>query len=177
MTLEYVVSAVAKLTRRYRTRDPFELCAALGIELWFDDLGQNLKAFYVYESRERNIAVNNRCSEELQRVLVGHELCHDQEHRSLIKMKGFTEIDLFNLTSPLEYEANLYAAELLLDDERLLELMEDEVSFFAITQQMKVPPELLDLKYRLLKHKGYRIQPLYLGQANFLARETLSLGV
>jgi Zn-dependent peptidase ImmA (M78 family) len=83
-------------------------------------------------------------------------------------LRGFQEIDLFDRALPTEYEANLFAAGLLIDDGELLELLNDEEhSFFDVASELYVPADLLDFKFRVLKHKGYRINAPYIANGDF----------
>lgn len=84
-------------------------------------------------------------------------------------MRGFQELELFDMTTPAEYEANLFIAELIISDEDLLELLnERDKSFFRIANELYVPAELLDFKFRILKNKDLRIESPYVAQADFL---------
>ena len=78
-TIDYITQDVDRLTRKYMTRDPYELCGALGVDIHYKDLGQNAKAFYVCKNRVRSIVLNTRVSSIVQRVLLGHELAQAQE--------------------------------------------------------------------------------------------------
>jgi len=50
-----------------------------------------------------------------------------------------------------------------------LEQLNDDVSFFGAASRLRVPPELLDFKFRVLKRKGYKvIDPPLMCQSNFL---------
>jgi Zn-dependent peptidase ImmA (M78 family) len=163
---------VDELTRKFDTRDPYELCRELGVCIRYKDLGQDIKAYYFYQSRIRNIIINTRVSEIVRRILVSHELGHDRLHKEIAMLKGFQEIELFNRATPAEFEANLFAAELLINDGELLKLLNDEdKTFFGVARELYVPAELLDFKFRVLKHKGYRIQAPYIANADFLKNE------
>ena len=84
------------------------------------------------------------------------------------------KLELFDRALPTEYEANLFAAELLIDDDELLELLNDEnISFFGVAGELYVPADLLDFKFRVLKHKGYRINAPYIANSNFLKNDIL----
>ena len=68
-----------------------------------------------------------------------------------------------------EYEANMFAAELLIDDNELRELLNDsEKSFFGVAKELYVPAELLDFKFRILKNKGYHLEAPYIARSDFL---------
>ena len=168
-SINQISRAVDKLTRKYQTRDPHELCAALGVRIRLMDLDTDIKAYYFYQSRIRNIVLNSRVSETIRRILLGHELGHDQLHRNMAMLKGFQEIELFDTTRPTEYEANIFAAELMIADCELLELLNDEnKSFFDVAKELCVPAPMLDFKFRILKHKGYRIEAPYIANGDFL---------
>jgi len=101
--------------------------------------------------------------------LVAHELGHDRLHKEVAMLKGFQEVELFDRAQPTEYEANIFAAEVLIDDNELLELLNDEdKSFFDVARELYIPAPLLDFKFRILKHKGYRLQVPYITGGDFL---------
>jgi len=104
--------------------------------------------------------------------LVAHELGHDRLHKEIALLKGFQEIELFDMAQPLEYEANLFAAELLIGDDELLKLLNDkDRTFFDVARELYVPADLLDFKFRVMKHKGYRVQAPITARGDFLKEE------
>jgi Zn-dependent peptidase ImmA (M78 family) len=162
----------AGLIEKYQTRNPTEICAALDIRIRLKDLGHDIKAYYICLSRIRNVVINSRVSETVRRILVAHELGHDRLHQEIAMLKGFQELELFDMAVPAEYEANLFAAELLIDDNELLGLLNDEdKTFFSVAKELYVPADLLDFKFRVLKHKGYRLNAPYTSQSDFLKNE------
>ena len=172
MLLDYIDKTVNKLIRKYKTRNPYEICDALGIHVRLLDLGVNCKAYYLPVSRIRNIVLSTRVSEPLRRVLVAHELGHDRLHYEIALLQGFHEMEMFDFIKPTEFQANMFAAELLLDDTELFDLFNDsDSSFFGIARELDVPAALLDFKFRMLKHKGYRISPPYIVNSDFLKNE------
>ena len=171
-TIDYISRTVQKLCRKYRTRDPYELCDALGVRVRLKDLGTSIKAYYFYQSRIRSIVLNWRVSEPIRRILAAHELGHDRLHKEIAMLKGFQEIELFDMERPSEYEANVFAAELLIDENELLELFNDDnKSFFDVARELYIPAALLDFKFRVLKHKGYRIEAPYIANGDFLKND------
>ena len=171
-SIKYITRVVVKLSSKYHTRDPYELCDALDVKIRLMDLGLSIKAYYFYQSRIPNIVLNSRVSEPIRRILVGHELGHDRIHKKMAMLKGFQEIELFDKTLPAEYEANIFAAELLIPDNEVLELLNDEgKSFFDVARELGVPAPLLDFKFRVLKHKGYRIEAPYIANGDFLQND------
>ena len=45
----------------------------------------------------------------------------------------------------------------LLEDENVLEMLNADMSFFQAAAELKVPPELLDFKFRMMKRSGVQI--------------------
>ncbi|MDR0491514.1 MAG: ImmA/IrrE family metallo-endopeptidase [Oscillospiraceae bacterium] len=171
-SIDHISRTVDKICRKYRTRDPYELCDALGVRVRLKDLGTAIKAYYFYQSRIRSIVLNCRVSETIRNILVAHELGHDRLHKEIAMLKGFQEIELFDIARPAEYEANVFAAELLIDDNELLKLLNDDnMSFFDVARELYIPAALLDFKFRVLKHKGYRIEAPYIANGDFLRGE------
>ena len=69
----------------------------------------------------------------------------------------------------MEKDANLFAAELLLEDEDVLEMMNSDTTFFAAAAALNVPMELLDFKFRIMKWKGYMMMQAPIeSRSNFL---------
>ena len=167
--MDYITSLAGSLTRKHATHDPYELCDALGIRIRLKDLGTDIKAYYFCQSRIRNIILNTRVSDVVRRILVAHELGHDRLHKEIAMLKGFQEVELFDMAVPAEYEANIFAAEVLIEDDELLELLNDkDKSFFGVARELYVPAALLDFKFRVLKHKGYRIDAPFIAHGGFL---------
>ena len=166
---DFISKKVDRLVSKFKTRDPYEICGCLGIYIHFKDLGENLKGFYFYQSKIRNIAINTRLVEDIRRILISHELGHDRLHQRIAKMKGFQEFELYDAVMPTEHEANVFAAELLIKDNELLALLNDsERSFFDVARELSVPAELLDFKFRAFKQKGYRVVAPYIASSGFL---------
>lgn len=67
------------------------------------------------------------------------------------------DFELFDGVSQCEYEANCFAADYLLEDEDVLEMLNADMSFFQAAAELKVPPELLDFKFRMMKRSGVQI--------------------
>ena len=170
--IDYVCEKVNKVIKKYYTRNPFEICSDMNIHIHYKDLGTALKAYYFYQSRIKNIVINSRSRKIMRRVLCGHELGHAVLHGKLAAVKGFQELGLFDTVVPTEYEANLFAAELIVSDEELLELLNDrDKSFFEIAKKLYIPAELLDFKFRILKSKGFKLETPYIAQSHFLKND------
>ena len=171
MTYEEINTSVNALVKKYDERDPFKLCRAMGIVLLFQSLGtapDAIKGFFLESKRIRTITVNCDLPEVIQRIIVAHELCHAEYHRKS-GIHAFHEVAMFDHTSAFEKDANLFAAELLLEDKDVLEVLNQDTTFFSAAAAMCVPAELLDFKFRVMKWKGYKlIEPPTNARSNFL---------
>ena len=170
LTIDYIGGKVNSIIKKYGTRDPFEICDDMQIGLRYRDLGEQMKAFFFYHSRIKTIVLNTRCDEALQRVLCAHELGHAVLHTGLARTNfALEDSDLFCAAGNTEYEANIFASQLLIDDDELIELCGvSGYSLFEAAAILKMPFELLDFKLKIMKKRGHNIEPLYLSSADFL---------
>ncbi|WP_246798114.1 ImmA/IrrE family metallo-endopeptidase [Alkalibacter rhizosphaerae] len=172
LSISLISKEVKRIQNKYRESDPFRLCRLLGISLLFSPMGshpEDCKGFYLYQSRKQAIVLNEDLPEALQRIILAHELGHGILHRKASGLHSFHDFVLFDETSVYEYEANIFAADLLLEDSKVLSLLNDDLSFFQAAAKLKVPAELLDFKFRVLKRKGYKVvDPPFVSSSNFL---------
>ena len=172
MTTEAISNEVKRLLHIYHERDPYELCSAMNILMTESPMGTYegaCKGFCMKMFKQRIITVNSDLSKALQRIIVAHELGHYILHDDVLSVQAFHEFTLFDMTLKTEYEANIFAAELLLPDDVVLEKLNDDISFFGAAAELCIPPELLDFKFRTLKRRGYKvIDPPLMCQSNWL---------
>ena len=169
-TAIHVAEAVEKLTKKYGTRDPYELCALLGIKIHYIDMQKKLKGFFYYQSRQKNIVIDSNVNDVLERILIAHELGHAVLHTKIAMMRGFQEMEVLDGGSKEEDEANFFAAELLLEDDVVLSYL-GEYSFFEAAKMLYVPAALLDYKFSLLHEKGEVVDPMHIRKSNFLKED------
>ena len=115
---EKPIEAAQRLVKQYATRDPFAIAKALDIEvLGRSDFVRQKGAFCTVLNR-KFIFINDNMSDELKRIVCAHELGHALLHGKIAKA-GLLEFELFDVSSRLEYDANLFAATLLIDESDL----------------------------------------------------------
>lgn len=171
MTIEYIRSIVAELKKRFGDISAEEMCASLGIKVLRISMGKksrDCKGFFYMKSRIRVIVLNADLSRRNQLIILYHELGHAVLHKDMAIAKAFHDFELFDETDTCEYEANIFAAEYALPDDAVLEQLNDDTTFFAAAKTLRVPPELLDFKFRVLKRIGYTINPPYIAQSDFM---------
>ncbi len=171
MTYEAICRSVNKLKRKFKENDPVRLCEDMGIKLLYQSLGTHddaIKGFFLECKRIRTITINDDLPEIIQRIIIAQELCHAINHRNS-KIHAFHDVAMFDQTSVLEKDANLFAAELLLDDNEVLDALNRDTTFFQAAAILHVPIELLDFKFRIMKWKGYKLaEPPINARSNFL---------
>ena len=171
MTYAQIVSAVKKLKKKYGTSDPYELCNCLNIKVIQGHHGTgegSLKGFFMEHCRIRIITVNADLPKIFQRIIIAHELGHAVMHRAE-GVRTFQDVTLFDSSSTCEKEANLFAAELMLEDDDVFEKLNADCTFFTAAEALFVPMELLDFKFRMMKWKGYMLMEAPISaRSNFL---------
>jgi len=154
MLNEKIIKRASRLVRIYETADPFRIAREAGAEVYFRDLGK-LKGMYACIKRNRFIVVNQYMNAWLQKLVCAHELGHDQFHRELATNRWMHEFMLYNMNQRPEYEANVFAAELLLRDEDIIELSDGGLDIEQIARSLYSDVNLVALKLGLLSQKGY----------------------
>jgi len=169
---DFISSKVNRIKKKFAGFSLDGICKALKIKLRYEPLGNSAgacKGYYIVQSRIQMIVINSDLSDLLIRCILAHELGHAVLHRNAAGIKAFHDFSLFDATSKFEYEANVFAAQMLLDNDEVLALLNDDMSFFAAASTLGVPAELLDFKFRALKRQGFKVtEPPFTAQANFL---------
>ena len=127
-----------------------------------------LQRFFIVHRRIKHITVNDDLPEELQRVVFAHEIGHCVLHCSSGAMAAFHETVLFDTIDFREYEANIFASELLLTDDDVLDTLNDDMFFFQAASVLCVPSEILYFKFRVMKQKGYKLESPIVSSGDFL---------
>jgi len=167
----YILNISKKIIKKYKTRNPFEIAEAMNIEVLYCDLGK-LKGFYKKDGHNRFIVINENLNEPLQKIVCAHELGHDQLHRHLAKNSYIKEFMLYDMKSKPEYEANLFAAELLFSAKDVLEYFKQGYNFYETACLLNTDIHLLAVKLMVMNSNGYQLNiPVDL-KSNFLGTDT-----
>ena len=161
MSADYLSKVGLSLVRQCETRDPIKIAKQIGVEVMFCENFGPLKGMYRVIKRNRFIFLNCDLDERMMRIVCAHELGHDQLHRALGKGNGLQEFMLYNMTSVPEYEANIVASEILIDNDELLEyIYRYHYSAEQIARQMNTDINLVALKIAHLNELGYDLRPI-----------------
>lgn len=138
-----------KLFRKYGTRDPFRLACELGIHVMKRDDFDRQKGAFSVVLNVPFIFINDNLSEEMQRIVCAHELGHAMLHRRLCKQRKnqtIYELEIFDIKDNTEYEANVFAAGLLIDEEELTEYIQQGYDIVQMAKALDVNINLLMIK-------------------------------
>lgn len=163
----YITKKVEQLSLKFDTNDPYKLCDALGIRLSFKDLGK-MKGMYTILNRVRYIVINENLPEELQKIICAHELGHDILHKKIAMSKALQEFVIYDMKDRPEYEANYFAASLLLDSDEIMDLAREGYDVSQIAMALHTDINLLILKTEQMAEDGYCIHTPYSAEHNFL---------
>ena len=170
MYTERIYSLTKRLKNRYRTSDPFELADALNITITFKKFDK-LKGMYYIVERCAFITLNEELDEVMQKIVLLHEIGHHILHRHLASTT-FQEFCLYDMTSKPEMEANIFAANITLDDDDIISLARDEgYTAEQIARALYVPYPLLLIKMKDMNTRGYNFRIPYIPRADFLGRQ------
>lgn len=132
---------VQKLTKKYKTNDPFKLVDYLDITLIEKPLGETWGA-YMYLHRNKVIFINSDLPYHNKKAVLAHELGHALLHYwATCYFKGQKT---YFLTSKLEREANIFAAYLLIHNNIFKNYEGETLQYISLAEN--IPIKLLEIK-------------------------------
>ena len=164
---DYIQTIAHELITKFDTRDPFELCKAIGVEVFYADLG-NLKGMYKYLKKNRFAVINEKLDVYTRTLVCAHELGHDILHQDLAKKICLQEFILYDMRSRPEYEANLFASEILLPDEKIFTFAREGYDVEQIAKELCTDVNLVAIKVASMNTRGYRFNTIDSPKCNFL---------
>jgi Zn-dependent peptidase ImmA (M78 family) len=166
MTIDFqgIHRKASRLRNRHGTNDPLCLCRENGIAVEYHDLGSSedsCKGVFIVVSRIKRILINSALADFIQRIILAHELGHAVLHlNEALKRGQLNEFQLYSETNRLEYEANVFAAEILVSDADMLAALED-AQHNDSRICLNIPDELLDFKLRSMRRRGLDVPEWY----------------
>ena len=172
MSRLYVYQKAEKLARRYRTRDPLELLSAMHVQVRFYYDLCSTKGFTRYLLRQYFVGINGNLPRSEQRIVAAHELGHIVLHASELRTAPLFDTAVYDKRSSTEYEANLFAADLLLRDEDVMESAgRPETGLEELCLSLGTTPGLMNFKLRSMYRRGLGIPLFAECDSRFLARQ------
>lgn len=157
LNCESIKKMADSLVKKAGSRNPFVIADENSIFIRYINDFKTLKGMYTVIKRCRFIFINANLPEELQRVVCAHEIGHDALHRYMAQMGAISETALFDTKNSYEFEANVFAAELLIDDNMALSMARDGMSVGAIAQSLGLDPNIVEIKFLSLSRRGHKI--------------------
>lgn len=102
---------IHKLTRKFKTNDPFRIARGINIEIRYACFNDGTRGLYYRVLRRRFIVLHNGLNEYWQRFICAHELGHDRLHPGFSRF-WLDEQSFYN-AGKYERQANQFAIKLL----------------------------------------------------------------
>ena len=156
---EKPVRAANRLIRIHGTRDPERLAEELDITV-VPCRFKRQKGVYKVIERNRYIFISDSLDPATYAAVLLHEIGHDQLHRgAAVKAGGLKELDIFAMADlGMEYEANLFAAQIAVPEDELLEYIAAGYDTESIARMMGADANLVALKASELSRRGYNLR-------------------
>jgi len=156
---DLAVEKAKKIVRRCGVRNADQLARDLGIVVLPRPFKQQKGAYKVIE-RNRFIFIKEDLDPIMHSIVLLHEIGHDALHRKeAIVCGGFQEFTLFDMRDKrMEYEANIFAAEIALPDEDVLECISMGYDVGQIARELNSDINLVALKTADLNRRGYHLR-------------------
>lgn len=167
----YIYDETQKLIRKYKTRDPFKIMDDMHIIVGETSSFQKLKGFCFMSCKTIYVQISSFLSEEEKQIVAAHELGHIILHKTQLKMAPMKDDTLYNMQDNTEYQANLFAADLLLSDADIADMAHNEdLDYFSLCGTLNSTPELMSFKLYSLTKRGQAYHMPMEIQSNFLAK-------
>jgi Zn-dependent peptidase ImmA (M78 family) len=154
MINEKICEISNQIIYKHRSRDPFEIAKGKGIKIIYFDRKTKLLGMYHVIERNRFIFLNPYIDDLTRKMVMAHELGHDILHREMAKQEGFKEYEIFDVKSIAEYEANIFAAHLLLNEQDIIDLAKRGHDDMQIAGKLGVNINMLLFKMREMNQNG-----------------------
>lgn len=148
--LERIVGICDEVMVKHGTRNPFVIAAGEGIPVTGCPDFKKLRGMYKVILGQRFIFLNGNLSRREARMVLAHELGHDFLHRDMAEGSVVQDYFILDMSLKPEYQANLFAAHLLISTRKLEEVLRQGASREQAAALFRVTPEFIDLKKKIL---------------------------
>lgn len=153
MSTSGIKTLAEKVVKKFKSRDPFYICKQLGVNVEFYDLG-SLKGMYTVIKRYRFVVVNSECDYRTQKIVCAHELGHDLFHRKFASDNSLREFMIYDMSSRPEYEANVFASHVLLDEKDIIEYAKQGFDAGEMARMLDTDANLVLIKMYEMHRNG-----------------------
>lgn len=167
----YIHEEVEKLILRFQSRDPFEILEGLKVVVGESDRYKKLKGYCFISCKTIYVMISSFLTEEEKRIVAAHELGHIILHRDHLKLAPMKDDCIYNMMNNTEYQANIFAAELLVADEIIENTVKkDNMDYFGACSRLYISPELMSFKLYSLVQRGHDYNIPFTFQSNYLGK-------
>ena len=162
MNILEIADKADELILAHDTRNPLTILEELNITLVFQYL-ESVKGCFLVHNRNDYMIINDRLEECEAVWVIAHEIAHKILHYTTARnlsngLLKYTVYDM-NVRSKQEYEANVFAAELLVADDILLDYIYNYgYTLEQCARLLSMHPALIALKVEILIARGYNIR-------------------
>lgn len=160
MDRAYILDKARLWRKKTQGQDLEEAVQEAGIHLYYRDDFQDLLGMYTVVLKRRCIFLRSDLDTWTKRLVLAHELGHDLLHRDQAEEACFQEYHLAQTSSPMEYEANTFAAFLLIPPQDLVPALEEDPVLGRLAVRFGVPQDLMAL--RLNEDPSLEVDPAIL---------------
>ena len=170
-----VFSIPRRLIIEHNTRNPFRIAESLNIFVRFINTKKQ-KGFCTNILNNYFLYINENLSPQMQKMTCAHELGHILLHKDQLgrdktgHFRKIVEMELFDITNQTEYEANLFASNLLIDDEQLKHMLYEGKDIVTIAQSLEVNVNLLAIKLAEMQKEGLAIHVPFTPDRRFMGK-------
>lgn len=155
-----IIQKANKIVDLCGTRDPHKIAKELGVEVLYYPFARQRGAYKVI-MRNRFMFIKEDLHPAMEKIVLLHELGHDTLHRDeATKVGGFKEFNIFDMRdNRMEYEANIFVAQISLPDDEILDYIERGYDVQQIARAMYSDINLVALKADALILQGHNFRP------------------
>lgn len=154
MNSDVIYRKADNLVRQVGTRDAERIANEIGICIYIEDSFEELLGMYTFRWNHRLMFLNQRMNAYLRKMVIAHELGHDALHRDKAK-QGMKEFTLFSIKDTTEYEANAFAAHILLDSDEVYHYAKMGYDVEQMSRTMGTNVNLMLIKLQEMNRLGY----------------------
>ncbi|MDO5696161.1 MAG: ImmA/IrrE family metallo-endopeptidase [Eubacteriales bacterium] len=165
---EYIRRITDELAERFGTRDPVEIAQGLNLLYYERADFRELLGMYAVVNDTGCIFVNGNLTGSTAQMIAAHELGHDRLHRTLAEDGAIWDFQYYDIAGRQEYEANAFAAQLLLTDEAVMEVLREGYTVTEAAGILGFDERLLLIKLNEMKKAGHHLNLSAVPSGDFL---------
>jgi Zn-dependent peptidase ImmA (M78 family) len=148
------------LVKDSNAREPVTIAKDRKIDIYYSDKFKKLLGMYTCRWGQGIIIINDNLDVPTKRIVIAHEIGHNELHSELAKEDGLMEFSFLNITNITEYEANAFAAHLLLDNDDIddiYNLLRQGYDIGTVSKILATDINLVMIKIKEMNKLGFNI--------------------